>query len=128
MLILPAAAASVLLMAAPAGAASASKVYQAGSCHAEGEYAVCVASGTAYEPTTIRLQSHASPNQRVTVYWSAVCSEGLGAGSSSGHFTARTPLNRKIRHPYARPGSCDVAADVQLSGGHYVRLWITYRR
>jgi hypothetical protein len=108
--------------------ASTSRVYHAGSCTAEGDYAVCVASGTATRPRYIYVHVASSPAQQVQVYWDVVCSKGDGAGSKSGSFTATAPVRRLIRHPYSKPDSCDVAADAQLEDGGYLHVWITYRR
>ena len=88
-----------------------------GSCSAQGQFATCVASGTANRPITITVTVTASPNQSVFVAWDAVCSLGTGAGSSSGSFTATTPVTRAISHPYYQPDSCIVSADAQLQAG-----------
>jgi hypothetical protein len=117
-----------------AGAASASSVpaavvHHAGSCTARGDFATCDASGTARRPHRIRVHVHARPNQHVLVSWTDTCSRGSGAGSRSGQFTAFTPVNRIIRHPYTHPDSCIVAAGAQLNdGGHWIHVNITYRR
>lgn len=124
-----ASAASLLLLAAPAFASTA-RIYNAGSCTAEGQYATCVASGTAYNPTTINVHVSAPrAGLHVFVAWSAVCAKGDGAGTSSGHYNAVTTSNRTIRHPYARPDYCIVAADAQLTNsGIHIRVWVTYRK
>lgn len=122
-------ATSLLLLAAPAFASTA-RIYNAGSCRAEGQYATCVASGTAYNPTTINVHVSA-PRAGLPVYvaWSTVCAKGDGAGTSSGQYKAVTGSNRKIRHPYTRPDYCIVAADAQLTrGGIHIHVWITYRK
>jgi len=123
-------AAASVLTAAPAGATIiASPFRHAGSCTASGAFATCVASGTAWRPHRIRVHVSASPNQQVFVAWNDVCVRGTGAGSRSGSFTATTPVNRVIRHPYLHPRNCTVAADAQLQqGGNSIRVWITYRR
>lgn len=88
-----------------------------GSCSAQGQYATCVASGTANKPITITVTVRSSPDQPVYVAWDTVCSQGTGAGSSSGDFTASTPVTRTITHPYHQPDSCVVSADAQLQNG-----------
>ena len=123
----PAATALLLLTAGAASGSPAGAVHHAGSCRGAGDYATCVASGTAYNPRTIAVHVTSSPGQGVQVYWDMVCSKGDGAGSKSGHFTARTPLRRTLRHPYVRPDSCDVSADAQLATGGRLHVWITYR-
>jgi Ricin-type beta-trefoil lectin domain len=99
---------------ASAAVASAGTI---GSCTAEGDYATCVASGTANKPLTITVSVTSSPDQTVYVAWDTVCTLGTGAGSSSGSFTANTPVTRTISHPYHQPDSCIVSADAQLQNG-----------
>jgi Ricin-type beta-trefoil lectin domain len=100
-------------VAASAVAASAGTI---GSCSAQGDFADCGASGTANHPLTITVTVKSSPDESVTVFWDTVCSQGTGAGSSSGSFTATTPVTRTISHPYHQPDSCDVAANGGLNG------------
>jgi AcrR family transcriptional regulator len=102
-----------------AGAVTASASTGFASCSAQGDYATCVAGGTAQHPVTITVSVTASPDQEVLVAWDAVCAQGSGAGSSSGSFTAQTPVSRVISHPYQQPDSCTVAADAQLQNGGY---------
>jgi hypothetical protein len=109
-------------VAVGAGVASAGTV---GSCSAQGQYAVCVASGTVDNPTSISVTVTASPDQSVSVSWDDVCSQGTGAGGDSGSFTAETPVTRTIDHPYAHPDNCVVSADAQLQdGGNSIRVVI----
>ena len=124
-----AAAATGLLAAgavtASTTAASASSVF--GQCSAQGDYATCVASGTATSPVTLTVSVISSPDQDVYVAWDTVCSEGTAAGSSSGNFTAETPVSRTISHPYDQPDSCIVSADAQLqAGGNSVHVSLSY--
>jgi hypothetical protein len=107
-----------VISALPAVAAPAS-TRTIGTCSARGDYATCVASGTAHYPRTrtLTVTATASPRQNVSVYWDTVCSQGSGAGSSSGSFKARTPVTRTISHPYHRPNQCIVSADAQLQAG-----------
>lgn len=100
-----------------------------GSCSAQGDYAICDASGTATLPVTITVSVTASPDQDVYVAWDTTCSEGLSAGGSSGSFTAQTPVSRTISHPYHQPDSCIVSADAQLqAGGNSVHISLSYSR
>ena len=125
-----AASATSLLMLAVPGSASTTRIYHAGSCTAEGQFATCVASGTAYNPTTINVHVNA-PRSGLPIFvaWDVVCAKGSGAGSSSGQYNTVTDSNRTIRHPYARPDNCIVAADAQLTkAGIHIRAWITYRK
>lgn len=96
------------------GAANAGTI---GSCSAQGDFATCVASGAVNKPITITVTVTSSPDQPVYVAWDAVCSQGTGAGSSSGSFTATTPVTRTISHPYYQPDNCVVSADAQLQNG-----------
>jgi len=112
-------------LAASAAAASASTPF--GSCSAQGDYAICDASGTAASPVTITVTVTSSPTQSVYVSWTDTCSEGDGAGGRSGSFTATTPVSRTISHPYSHPGSCIVAAGAQLqAGGNSVHVSLSY--
>jgi len=106
------------ITALPAVAAPASTT-TIGTCSARGDYAICVAGGTAHYPRTrtLTVTVTSSPRQTVSVYWDTVCSQGFGAGSRSGSFKARTPVTRTIPHPYRRPDQCIVSADAQLQAG-----------
>jgi hypothetical protein len=127
-------AAAVILLAialpvAAAAATSAAHPHRSGSCRAQGDFAVCTASGNEWHPKSIHVHVSAVPGQKVDVAWDVVCSKGSGAGSKSGNFTARTSVNRKIAHPYTQPGSCSVAATGQLdNGGNKIHVWVTYWR
>ena len=118
------------LLAAGAIAASATAAYANttfASCSAQGDFATCVAGGTAPHPITITVNVSASPDQQVSVAWDAVCAQGSGAGSSSGSFTAQAPVSRVISHPYYHPDSCTVSADAQLqNGGNSVHVSLSY--
>ncbi len=112
-------------MASSSAVASASITF--GSCSAQGDFATCIASGTATRPITITVSVTSSPDQNVFVTWNAVCSQGTGAGSSSGSVTAQTPVSRTISHPYNQPDSCTVAAGAQLrAGGNSIHVSLSY--
>lgn len=116
------------LMSASAAAAPQARARTFASCRAEGDYAICIASGTAKRPLTIRVHVSTSPSQRVDVYWDMVCSKGLGAGGKQGHFSARAPISRVIPHPYRRPDSCTVATSAQLARNGRLHVWLTATR
>ena len=105
--------AAALLILLLAGTAWALKGI--GHCRAQGGYATCVAAGSVNHPKALFVKVGSSPSQHVTVYWSTVCTKNSGAGSKSGHFSATTPVLRKIRMAYTAPDSCTVSADAQLS-------------
>lgn len=130
--VLPAVAAVVMLSGGAASAATittGSSVHKAGHCYAAGEFATCVASGTANRPVSIHLHVRAEPNQHVSGAWDSTCSKGLGAGSKSGTFSGMTRLRHVIRMSYTHPDSCIVSADAQLSqSGNHIKVSITYRR
>ena len=110
-------------VAATAVAANAGTI---GSCGAQGDFADCVASGTANDPLTITVTVTSSPDESVTVSWDTVCSQGDGAGTSSGTFTATTPVTKTISHPYHQPDSCDVAAAGGLNhNGNWIKVSIS---
>jgi hypothetical protein len=116
---------ALVLTATSAAAASDAKPRTFASCKAEGDYATCVAGASTNRPVTIRVNVSATSRQRLSVYWDVVCSKGLGAGGKQGHFTATTPIDRVIPHPYARPDSCTVSADAQLTKSGTLRVWLT---
>ena len=112
-------------IAASIDPASASTTFA--SCSAQGDFAVCDASGTAPDPLTLTVTVTASPDQQVFVAWDTTCSQGLSAGGESGSFTAQTPVSRTISHPYHQPDSCIVSADAQLqAGGNSVHVSLSY--
>lgn len=114
-------------VAATAGAADAG--IGLGSCSAQGDFAICDASGTATRPVTITVTVTASPNQQVFVSWDDTCSVGTSAGGKSGSFTAQTPVTRTISHPWHQPDMCIVAAGAQLqAGGNSVHVSLSYSR
>ena len=117
-----------ILFAAPAWASPASHITTIGSCRANGDYAVCAASGSVNYPLALRVHVNSGPRQQVSVYWTVTCAKGYGAGSKSGHFTGRTPVNRGITMNYRRPDNCVAAADAQLSSGGTLHVWITARK
>ena len=120
------AASGLLALGGVAASAIAANAGTIGSCSAQGDFATCSASGTANKPLTITITVTSSPDESVTVYWDAVCSQGTGAGSSSGNFTASTPVTRTISHPYHQPDSCDVAATGGLNGtGSWIKISIS---
>jgi hypothetical protein len=66
-------------------------------------------------PSRIWVNVHASPDQKVDVYWDMSCSKGLSVNSNDGNFTATTPSKaRKLPMPAKREGSCWVTANVSL--------------
>ena len=131
-----AAATSVTLMAgsAPAAVASAAAVapaaavHRIGSCRAQGNAAICDVTGTARHPRTIHVHVTASPGQRLLVRWHITCSRGLRVRTSRGHFRARTPIRRGLRHRFTHPDSCIATARTQVAGSGRLHLWLTSRR
>jgi hypothetical protein len=120
-----AAGTGLLALGGVAAVAASANAGTIGSCSASGEYAICVASGTANHPITITVTVTSSPDQSVYVAWDTVCSQGTGAGNSSGSFTANTPVTRAISHPYYQPDQCIVSADAQLrDGGNSIHVSI----
>jgi hypothetical protein len=116
---------AALVLAAPASATTAGHhdhQRQFASCHAQGQYAICDASGTTYHPLSVVLHVTSSPGQHVSGAWDVSCSKGLGAGSESGNFSGRTPYRKTLRLNYRRPDSCIVSADAQLGTGGSVRV------
>jgi hypothetical protein len=117
------------LLAVQSASASTPVTHHAGSCRTSGDFATCVASGNATGTVkNIYVHVAASPSQNVDVSWSMTCAKGSGAASSSGHFTATTPIRKYLRMPFFRASSCSVASDAQLSGSGSLHVWNTYHR
>lgn len=89
---------------------------------ASGNYAIATAAGNVNHPTAIYVKVISHPSQRVNGAWLVVCSRGFGAGSKQGHVGGRTTLTQKLKMPYARPSSCTVSANAQLSKGGSVKV------
>jgi hypothetical protein len=116
---------AALVLAAPASAATtAHKTHpvQFASCHAQGDYAICDASGTTWHPLSVVMHVTSSPGQHVSGAWDVTCSKGLGTGSKSGSFSGTTPYKKTLRLNYRRPDSCIVSADAQLGTGGTVTV------
>jgi hypothetical protein len=116
---------TVGLTASPAVAAPTAKANTFASCRAQGDFAICIASGNTLRPVTITVHVSVSPRQGVAVDWNLVCSKGTGAGGKSGKFHGRAPMSRVIRHPYVHPDNCTVAAAGNLNNSGHIHLWIT---
>jgi hypothetical protein len=123
-----ASAGSVSATTASATTASAAAVHRIGSCRAQGSAASCEVTGTARHPRTIHVHVTASPGQRLLVRWHITCSRGLRVRTSRGHFRARTPIRRGLRHRFTHPDSCIATARAQLPGSGRLHLWLTSRR
>jgi Ricin-type beta-trefoil lectin domain len=121
-------AATIFVTAGVIAAASAAGASTGiGSCSAQGDYATCAAGGTATKPVTLTVSVTSSPDQDVYVAWTDVCSQGTGSGSTSGSFTAETPVSRTVSHPYAQPDSCILSAAAQLqAGGNSINVSLSY--
>lgn len=122
------AATSSTAAASTAPAAAATAVHRIASCRAQGSAAVCDITGTARRPRTIHVHATASPGQRLLVKWHMTCSRRLRVRTSSGHFHARTPIRRGLRHRFTHPDSCIAMASTQLPGSGRLHLWLTSRR
>jgi hypothetical protein len=118
---------AVGLTASPALAASSAKANTFASCRAQGDFATCVASGNTLRPVKITVHVSTSPRLSVSVDWNLVCGKGTGAGGKSGKFHGQAPISKVVRHPYARPDNCTVAAggSVNNTGHISIHVWIT---
>jgi hypothetical protein len=105
---------TLALVAAETVGASQEALRVIGRKSASGDFAIAFASGRAAKPTAVYMRVLARPNQTVNANWTLVCSKGLGAGSKSGRFSARTPATRRLRMPMSRPNSCIVSGGAQL--------------
>ena len=104
------------------------KVYHAGSCTSSGGYATCVEGGTANNPVRLYADVTSKPHQSVLVTWDMVCSRGLSAASSSGQYTATTPILRVMRHPFKHPDSCTVAVGGGLNASGSLTVKALYQK
>jgi hypothetical protein len=104
------------------------RTYVAGSCRSSGEFAACSESGEATSPVSFLVHVTASPDQSVEVFWGDTCTLGTSVASASGQFTATTPIDRAIGHPFKHPDSCGVAVTAGLSDSGSLHLWTTYER
>jgi hypothetical protein len=108
--------------------AAPARTYVAGSCRSSGEFAACSESGEATSPVSFLVHVTASPDQSVEVFWGDTCTLGTSVASASGQFTATTPIDRAIGHPFKHPDSCGVAVTAGLSDSGSLHLWTTYER
>ena len=123
--------AGIAVPAASAQNVRPATVRHLGSCRAQGDFAICSASGSMNHPSSIHVHVSASPGQHVSGAWEVVCSKGTGAGSKSatfsGHASLSVPLTHLLRQNYKHPDSCIAAADAQLGTGGHLHVWITAR-
>lgn len=94
------------------------------SATASGDYAIAQASGSVDEPGRIRVLVNATPNQKVMVTWTMVCTQKSGAGSSDDQFNATTPVDRTLKLPAKDASGCIVSANAQLDGSGTVKVRI----
>jgi hypothetical protein len=107
---------------------AAPRSYVAGSCRSSGEFAACSESGEATSPVSFQVHVTASPDQSVQVFWADTCTQGTSVATASGQFTATTPIDRTVAHPFKHPDSCGVAMTAGLSDSGSLHLWTTYQR
>ncbi len=98
-----------------------------GRASSSGDYAIALASAQAKRPSQLLVRVLASPNQRISVNWTMVCSKGFGAGTKSGQFAGTTPILRALRFPMARPDDCTVSSTAQLKAGGRVTVILLKR-
>ena len=105
---------AVALVATSSAVAAMQALRVIGRGSSSGDFATVIASGTAKRPAVLYARVTSRPRQRVTGNWTIVCSKGLGAGSKSGSFAGRTPIQKRLRFPMRRPDSCTVSAGASL--------------
>jgi hypothetical protein len=118
------AATSAVLISSSAWAAAGNS-HKAVSCRVSGAAASCTVSRTIHHPNVIRVHATARPHQKVSVTWSLTCTKGKDVDTSSGSFTARAPVSRKLHIPDRHSSSCTVSATVQLAKSGHLRAWLT---
>jgi hypothetical protein len=106
--------------AVEAAKARADRVLDRGS--ASGDFAIAQASGTQRGSGPVTLIVRSKPRQRVQATWVLVCTQGSGAGSRDGQFTARTPIRRRLRKPGRGSRDCIASANAQLNGSGRVTV------
>jgi hypothetical protein len=124
LIIVIAVAASAAIAAGPAWAGG-TPVTTIAACRASGAQASCALTAKIGHPVIIRAHATARPAQHVTVTWSMTCTSGKATGTTSGSFTAETPVSRILPHPFRHPGSCKVTASTRLAKTGHLRAWLT---
>ncbi len=118
------AASSAVLISSPAWAA-ADNSHKAVSCRASGAAASCTVTRTIHHPNIIRVHATARPHQNVSVTWTMTCTKGKDVDTTSGSFTARAPVSRKLHHSDRHANSCTVSATVTLAKTGHLHAWLT---
>jgi hypothetical protein len=113
------AAASVVLLAAPAGPTATSslikraKVVDRLTLRAAGNSGLL--SGQVHRPVRITVSSVGKRRARITGGWSIACSkEGAAPRIKKGKFSRRVPTTIELTLPFRRPKFCVVEAPVYL--------------
>jgi len=122
LIIVLAVAASAAISAGPAWAAESPTI---AACRASGAQASCTVTATIRHPGIIRAHATSRPAQQVTVTWSMTCTSGKSTASTSGSFTAETPVSRILTHPFRHPSSCKVTASAKLAKTGHLHAWLT---
>jgi hypothetical protein len=108
-------AAVALALLIVGAATGAGQLRVIGKASASGDYAIAIASGRAKRPAAIYARVTSRPLQTISGHWTVVCSKGFGAGSKSGSFKGRSPIQRRLRLPMARPDDCTVSTSGSLN-------------
>ncbi len=120
--LLVAASSAVLISSSALAATGHAKAI---SCSASGAAATCTVTRTMHHPNVIRVHATARPNQMAGVTWSMTCTKGKDVDSTSGSFTARTPIRHRLRPSDRHSGLCLVSATVTLAKTGHLRAWLT---
>lgn len=87
-----------------------------------GDYATLVVSGSVRKPAFVEALVFVSPDQRVDVNWTMVCSKAFGAASKSGSFATYDAMDASLKMPFKRPDECTVSAAASLLGSGRLTL------
>ncbi len=106
-------AAALVVTGSAAAAVSGLRVI--GRESASGDHAIATASGHAKRPAALYVRITSRPRQKVSGNWTVVCSRAFDTDSKSGSFRGRSPIQRRMRLPMARPDDCTAAASGSLN-------------
>ena len=119
-------AASACVIGALASAPGAS-AYVIDAQSASGDYAIAIASGSANNPSRMKVRIKTSPSQHATGNYTIVCSKGMGAGSKDGSYSGYGSFTRRLRFPMRNPDSCTASALGSLDASGRVKVILKAR-
>jgi hypothetical protein len=79
----------------------------------EGGTPIAYARGYVTLPRHLIVRVSADPSLDMEVFWSVTCAKGAKGKFPEGEFTAKAPLQRKLKKGFKRPDNCTI--DVQAA-------------